>query len=1232
MRRRTGATAVALGVLAGISVSLLVIGLLPTDRPSPRPSRSWLPSARPLAFESNEGQADPGAEYVARGPGLTALFTPTEALLGLRERTGATVSLALRPLGANPRPLLAPGTPRTAVTNYLRGGPAPLQLTVPTYGEVRYAEVYPGIDLVFSDNAGQLQHDFVVGPEADPSQILVQLRGADRVRTDRRGDLVVEVDGAAEPVVFARPVLYQERGDRRTSVTGRFRVHGPDTFGFEVGRYDRDHTLVIDPTLLGSSYLGGGATDNAMAVAVDGQGSVYVAGFTVSGDFPLASAAQSRLNVTTPPSPDGFVAKMTADGSQLLWSTYLGGSGGDEARAIGLGADGSVFVAGTTSSSDFPRGPAPQGGFGGGTSDAFVAKLNADGATLAYSFFVGGVGTDLGRALAIDRTGRAHVAGQTNSNDFPALNGLPAPPATNGDDVFVARVNAAGTAYEYASRFGGGGVDVGAAIAVAPDGSIVVTGTTSSPEFPTVKPLQGAFGSGPSAPSSDAFVTKIAPDGKALTYSTFLGGALADQGAAIAVDADGAAYVSGTTSSPDFPTVNPLQGERNGTSDAFVAKVNPDGAGLAYSTYLGGSGVDGASGLTLNAGREVWVVGTTGSTDFETAQPLQREPMSAEYEVFLSKLDAAGAVLQSSTYLGGSGEELANGVALAGEDRAVVVGTTDSTDLPGTPEVTPYQAATGGGTDGFLALVSEAGGLSTGSSAAGHQRRVQLLVATTSLLLLTAVFQTLHLRRHSGRDEGWRLPVALPGRQEDDLATVPGDDWGSPMTRARSSGTPLNILPHDVPLTGYEHDELLDPEEDASFRGIPSGIPSGIVAAPAPSPAAAPRADDPVATPPIDDTGFWDLFPDHLPATEEPPTEAWTVDLAAPPPEVAPAAELDPRSDLADLSLWAPPISRHDAPLPDVADVQAWMSELKESRSDPSPTPRAPSAPPAAPPVSGPPAAPPPAPVPPVAPPPVATPQAPPPFGEALPSPGGDDVVVERFVEPEDEPASEPPPAAGPGPDDAPAYEIESVGEPSHAGGAPAPLPTPLPPAPESAPEPEPVASRPPPLGADGDRLVQELMTVDFGATGETPRLTADILAIQWDLDLDLDEEPDDLEALDDLDAAAALDAADDLDADDTDSQGLAVDDLLEALDEDEPVDQAPADPGGPAAATGTTVPAAAAPEPEPVADTPAPPGDTIDDPFEDPVGLEDEAGEGDDARTAARKWWKELRSRRPPF
>jgi hypothetical protein len=529
-----------------------------------------------------------------------------------------------------------------------------------------------------------------------------------------------------------KPVAYQQKDGARQSVDARFVLQANNRVSFALGNYDHRRELVIDPSVSYATYLGGTAEDDGYAIAVDGSGNAYVTGETKSTNFPTANA----LHGSTAGGFDVFVTEISADGSTLVYSTYIGGSSDDSGNAIAVDGSGDAFVAGGTNSSNFPTQGAFQGSFGGVT-DAFVLELNSTGSALTYSTFLGGTGSDVATGLAVDGDGSAYVAGSTTSTDFPKQNPIQSAiaGASNG---FVTKVNASGNALAYSTYLGGGTGDFAVGIAVDSSKNAYVTGGTKNKTFPTTTgAFQTSCGSDGNCNGGlyDAFVTVINPSGSGFVYSTFLGGESNDEGLAIAVDSNGDAYVTGFTSSATkFPLQSPLQATFGGgtlPTDAFVTEFNPAGSALVYSTYLGGNGDDNGVAIVVDSNKNAYITGQTGSTNFPTASPTQ-SANNGQNDAFVTEIGAGGSALLFSTYLGGALNEDTVGGGSVGAiavdstgANIYVTGNTTSTDFP---TVAPKQAANGGGTDAFVAKYTQGttagftianGALSPTSGAAG---------------------------------------------------------------------------------------------------------------------------------------------------------------------------------------------------------------------------------------------------------------------------------------------------------------------------------------------------------------------------------------------------------------------------------------------------------------------------------------------------------------------------------
>jgi Beta-propeller repeat len=699
-----------------------------------RPSRIVAAYGRlPLSFEANRGQADAQVKFLSRGSGYSLYLTSTEAVLRLRKPasqdrgpTGmeqaaapehSSALIRMRLAGANSLVRVEGLEELPGKSNYLIGNdPSRWRTNVPTYAKVRCENVYPGIDLVYYGNQQQLEYDFVVSPRADLRVIRLAFEGCEKMRINGQGDLVLETEGGE--VCLHRPVVYQEVGGARQSVGGNYVIQRGLQVGFEVARYDAGKPLIIDPTLSYSTYLGGSSADQGFAIAVDSSGNAYVTGWTTSTDFPAAGAPFQTAN-GFPTTSDAFVTKLNAAGSGLIYSTYLGGSFNDYGSGIAVDSAGNAYVTGYTTSTDFPTMNPYQAAHGGdgGENDAFVTKLNATGSALVYSTYLGGSDEDWGCAIAVDSSGDAYVTGATVSpgsatpaQNFPTTSHAfqSTHPSTALRAAFVTEFNAAGSALIYSTYIGGSGDEGGTGIAVDSSGNAYVTGFTSTTSSSNGWPastggFQKTFGG-----VVDAFVTKFNPGGsgtKSLVYSTYLGGTGADSASMIALDSSGDAFVVGSTSSSDFPTKNPLQAANRGSLDAFVTEIDPGATGtksFVYSTYLGGSGTDAATGIALDSSGNIYVTGYTASADFPLSNSFQAV-RAGNFDAFLTKLNATGSALAYSSYLGGNDSEYGSGIAVDSLGNAYVTGTTRSTNFH---TVNAFQPAGGGDFDAFVTKVA----------------------------------------------------------------------------------------------------------------------------------------------------------------------------------------------------------------------------------------------------------------------------------------------------------------------------------------------------------------------------------------------------------------------------------------------------------------------------------------------------------------------------------------------
>jgi hypothetical protein len=680
----------------------------------------------PLRFEPNQGQFNSDAEFLAQGQGFSALFKNNRADFLFAGHTAMSDTLRVTLLNASANAVVSGEKRLPGTVNYFAGNDREKWHTgLPTFERLRYTSVYHGTDLIYYGNKGSLEFDFQLSPGATPSQIQMRFDGARSLRIDGKGNLIVMAND--EHISFQKPVIYQPgEGGQKNLVAGYFKILKNDTVGFSVARYDRTRPLIIDPILNYSTYIGGYA--DATSIAVDQNGEAYIAGWTIT-DFPTTPGSyQPGPLQCSAENPCPFVAKFNSAGTALLYSTYLAGSGYSVANGIALDANGDAFIVGTTNSTDFP---VTAGAFqtknnltvttGSFQTTGFVTALNSTGTSLLYSTFLGGSTLASVNQVAIDASGNAYLTGSTQDTNFPTTPGAyrstAVTKATSGSNsAFIAKLNPAGTALVYSTYLGGSGTDAANAIAVDSAGEAYIGGNTTSIDFPiTPGAILGAKETS-NQQAGTGFVTKLNTSGSALVYSTYLGGNAADSLNAIAVDSNGNAYATGSTTSPDFPiTAGAFQSKIGVSSfgysqvNAFVSELNSAGTSLVYSTFLGGNTGyyladegDEATGIVVDAQGMVYLTGLACTIDFPvTAGAFEPQNLdmenSAECTAFLTKMNPApNTPLLYSTFFGGTGNgdagdyfygEEANGLAIDPSGNVYLAGFTYSIDFPTTPGV-----------------------------------------------------------------------------------------------------------------------------------------------------------------------------------------------------------------------------------------------------------------------------------------------------------------------------------------------------------------------------------------------------------------------------------------------------------------------------------------------------------------------------------------------------------------
>jgi hypothetical protein len=692
----------------------------------------------PLFFEAGPVPSNGPASFLARAPNYQFVIAPDEVNFVFRKpqlappnrsvqrdesiaiRGGPPRFVRMSFTAANPDASISGAGKLDGKVNYLIGNdPARWRAGVPMFAQVKVEALYPGVDVVYYANHEQLEYDFTIAPKADAAAIALRFEGVDRLSINPQGELVIGLGDAQ--LRQHRPRIYQIVQGTRKEISGGYQLKDSRTIAFAVGPYDHDLPLIIDPIFSYSTYFGGNRGDTGLAIKVDNSGSVYLAGETLSTQFPFQLPTNSfqSSNHGGSQTGDAFVAKLDSTGSKLIYFTYLGGSGDDGAYDMAVDAAGDAYLTGFTVSPDFPTNNALFGKINGSPDptvqlyplDAFVTELSPDGSSLIYSTYLGGTDKDVGSAIAVDLEGNAYVTGLTYSTNFPVQNALQDSLA-GLEDVFVAKLAPGGTNLVYSTYFGGVASDEGEGIAVDANGSAYVAGYTDSSDFPvtpnaaqTNLNISGIFNG-----YFDAFVTRFAPDGQSLVYSTYLGGSLHDYGYRIAVDQFDNAYVTGATESPEFPHTNlfNLTFGQNGTNttnfDAFLTKLDPGGTPV-YSAQFGGTSDDAGWDVAVDSSGRAFVVGITLSVDFPVVAPfdLFRTNNSGGKDVFVVAFQTNAAPVLYSAYLGGASDDFGYAIAVDAEDSAYISGLTFSTAFPTT--VGPLQGGLDGSSAAFVAKI-----------------------------------------------------------------------------------------------------------------------------------------------------------------------------------------------------------------------------------------------------------------------------------------------------------------------------------------------------------------------------------------------------------------------------------------------------------------------------------------------------------------------------------------------
>lgn len=714
-------------LLPFLSAAIFLIWSLDSKTPEP-PDSSQKQTAltryrqAPLFFEANRGQIQNGFDFLARGQGYALLIGSQGAVMKLKTRMRESEMVRFELQGADPNATPLTLEPLEGKVNYFIGKDSKnWALRVPTSATIKYTGVLPGIDILYYGNQGQLEYDFVLAPHSDPSLLRWKIAGAKKIFINEAGELVLELSSGR--LAMQKPYAYQQFDGLKRPVDASYRLNNGHV-EFALSNYDRSKELVIDPKIVFSTYFGGSYKDMVNGIAVDKNGDIYITGETFSTDLaspsPLVSGIHAEDGIGGDTNSDIFVAKLRYSGNAayssnnaiisgttilsgsttLLFCSYLGGNDYESGVAIAADSSSNAYITGVTQSTNFP---ALSGTFLGtdrspGESQAFMAKFDSSGQLMPKnSWIFGGNQADFGTSIAVDVSGgNVYVAGQTSSSDFPTTANALQSSFKAETDAFVIRFSQATavSSVVFSTLYGGNGDDCAQGVAVDPAGNVYIAGYTASTNLP-LAPASSSIQSSNQG-KYDAFVAKLTASGRSLAYSTYLGGDDMDMANAIAIDSQGNAYVTGETRSASsdsiaqtgtqsqtanhiaFPTRNAYQtyntippNPDNGSvsaanaadslSNAFVSKINPQGTALVYSTYFGGSGNDIATGIAVDPAGKAYICGYTESPDFPTMSDIGSP---REYEAFVSSFSVDGKSLHYTSTIGSDGPDYANAIAL----------------------------------------------------------------------------------------------------------------------------------------------------------------------------------------------------------------------------------------------------------------------------------------------------------------------------------------------------------------------------------------------------------------------------------------------------------------------------------------------------------------------------------------------------------------------------------------
>ncbi len=562
---------------------------------------------------------------------------------------------------------------QTIVNSFIGDDPNKWQNNITTYQTVNLGQIWEGIKVKLNAYGNNIEKLFYVGPGISPEKIQLKLKGAKKIKIAKNGELIIKTTQGN--IKFTTPVAYQIIENKKHYVEVAYTKNNK-TYGFEVGNYNPDYELVIDP-LIASTFVGGTGRDDSWCVVLDDSGNIFVTGETHSTFYPTTAGA---YNTSVNGAYDVFISKFSPDLQTLLISTFVGGSNSDYSRYLAFDSNSNIYITGNTWSNDFPMAGTPYDNSLSGNYDVFVAKFNSDLSSLLASTYIGGTNVEKAYSIAIDGTDSIFITGFVYGIGYPTTSGAYNETFNGNIDVFVSKLNSDLSILSASTLIGGSESDISYSLRLDSSGNVYITGETYSSYYPSTA---GAYDPSHNG-SYDAFVSKFTSDLSTLSASTFIGGTDTDYGYSIKLDDFNNVYVTGHTKSDDFPTsASAYDNIHNGSRDVFVSKFNSDLSTLSASTFIGGSGYEECYSIDLDTSGNVFITGYTGSTDFPTSTTAYDNSHNGDIsDIFISKFNSDLSSLFASTFLGGAGEDVGTEIVVDVSGNVFVTGYTTSSNYP----------------------------------------------------------------------------------------------------------------------------------------------------------------------------------------------------------------------------------------------------------------------------------------------------------------------------------------------------------------------------------------------------------------------------------------------------------------------------------------------------------------------------------------------------------------------